>query len=129
MYYRGVNSRPNTVFGGLYEPLLQSMIILLFLPAIVTSACLGFPTDTPMSLASSTTSKLSSSSTIVSFTIGMDTVTSVSPGKIVILIGVLSKSAANGMIGNILTSLIFILLPAVASTGVCSFGRTVTLIA
>ena len=103
--------------------------ILLFLPTMVTSACPGSPTDTPVPLASSTTSKLSSSSTIVSFTIGMDTVTSVSPGKIVILIGALSKSAANGMICYILTSLILILLPAVASTGVCSFGRTVTLIA
>ena len=98
---------------------------------MVTAACLGSPTDTPMPLASSTTSKLSSSSTIVSFTIGMDTVTSVSPGKIVILIGVLSKSAATGMIRNILTWLVPILsyVPAVASTDVFSFGSTVTLIA
>ena len=64
----------------------------LLLSAMVTSACREYPTATPMPLASITTSKLSSPSTIVSFTIGMDTVTSVSPGKIVTLIGVLSKS-------------------------------------
>ena len=68
---------------------------------MVTSACLGYPRVTPMPVASRTTSKLSSPSTIVSFTIGMDTVTIVSPGKIVTLIGVLSKSATKGMIATV----------------------------
>ena len=68
---------------------------------MVTSTCLGCPTDTPMPLASSNTLKVSSFSTIMSFTIGMDTVTSVSPGKIVTLIGVLSKSATKKILGNI----------------------------
>ena len=64
-----------------------------FLPAMVTSACLGYPTATPMPLASINTSNLSSPSTMVSLTIGMDTVTSVSPGNTAIIIGVSSKSA------------------------------------
>ena len=73
-----------------------------FLPAMVTSACLGYPRVTPMPVASRTTSKLSSPFTIVSFTIGMDTVAIVSPGEIVILIGVLSKSVTKGTIANVL---------------------------
>ena len=80
-------------------------LFTLFLPAIVTSACRGYPTATPMPLASIITSKLSSPSTIVSFTIGMDTVTSVSPGKIITLIGVLSKSSTKGVTGSVCTKI------------------------
>ena len=55
---------------------------VLLLP-IVTSACHGYPRAAPMPMVSSTISKLSFTSITVLFTIGMDTVTSLSPGKTV----------------------------------------------
>ena len=64
----------------------------VLLQPMVTSACHGYPTAAPMPMVSSTISKLSFTSITVSFTIGMDTVTSLSPRKTVTLIRVLSKS-------------------------------------
>ena len=61
---------------------------------IVTSACPGVPMITPSPAGDSTASKLSGPSTIVSFIIGIEAVPLVSPGIMVTVIGVLSKSDA-----------------------------------
>lgn len=59
---------------------------------MVTEACFGDPMVTPLSVDASTTSKYSSFSTLLLSEMATDTTELVSPGEILNLIGVTSKS-------------------------------------